>query len=504
MRRAAARAACIAVAALLSACTGCSRAAKRPNVVLVTLDTTRADALSCYGAPQGSTPSLDALARSGTRFDLAVSTAALTPVSHASILTGLENQQHGLRVLAAPSGFRLRSDVETLATALKAEGYATAAIHSAFPVSAHFGLQRGFDVFESFAVDGAGADPASWDVDALQRRSDETTDLALAYLKDAREPFFLWIHYWDPHDALRLPPTESLPRDLPQRDGKLVPSRELYAAEVRYLDQQIGRLLAGVDAGRAAGDSLVIVVGDHGEGLGDHGWPFHRILYQEQIRVPLIVRAPYPSGARIQRAVPDVVSTVDLFATVLDYAGSKRAAPPSSHSLRECIEGRAAAPRIAFADSIAGYDLAVGATGRRMVDNRPLDDFLYCALDAEWKLIYRPAHPAASELYHIASDPKERNNRFAVEPEQGTRLLAALADAQPWVTRPFESDAADPDADAARSALAALGYAGGEHDVGPSAGDWEWVCPRHPDERSAAPQPCQQCGGRRVPVARVR
>jgi arylsulfatase A-like enzyme len=504
MKRGAARAACTLLAALACASASCSRAERRPNVVLVTLDTTRADFLSCYGAAQGATPNLDALARGGTRFDLAIATAALTPVSHASILTGLDNQDHGLRVLAAPSGYRLRADAPTLATVLKAEGYATAAYHSAFPVSAHFGLERGFDVFESFELAGEGADPASWDVDALQRRSDETTDLALEFIASAREPYFLWLHYWDPHDALRLPPAQALPPDLPQRDGKLLASRELYAAEVRYLDQQIGRLLAGVDAGRSADDSLVIVVSDHGEGLGDHGWQFHRILYQEQIRVPLIVRAPNPRGARIQRAVPDVVSTVDLYATVLDYLGLERAPPPASRSLRALIEGRGAPPRIAFADSIAGYDLALGGAGRRMVDSRPLDDFLYCALDAEWKLIYRPAHPQESELFHIASDPRERIDRFDAEPAQVERLLAALAQARPWVTRPFESGAADPEADAARGALAALGYAGGEPDALFATVEWDWICPRHAEELSRAPAPCGRCQGPRVPVARAR
>jgi arylsulfatase A-like enzyme len=483
---------------------GCARAERRPNLVLVTLDTTRADALSCYGAPQGSTPNLDALARSGTRFDLAVATAALTPVSHASILTGLHNQEHGLRVLAAPGGYRLPADVPTLATVLADEGYATAAFHSAFPVSAHFGLERGFEVFESFELEGEGADAASWDVDRLQRRSDATTDLALDFLERVREPYFLWVHYWDPHDALRIPPLETLPSDLPQRDGKLGPSRELYAAEVRYLDQQIGRLLAAVDAGRSADDTLVLVVSDHGEGLGDHGWAFHRILYQEQIRVPLIVRAPNRGGARVQRAVPDVVSTVDLFATALDYLGLERALPPHSRSLRGLIEGRAEEPRLAFADSIAGYDLAVGATGKRMSDSRPLDDFLYCALDREWKLIYRPAHPEESELYHIASDPRELRNRFGVEPEQTARLLIALAEAEPWVTAPFASAAADPALEASRGALAALGYAGDGEAVGPTAEDWEWVCPRHADARSSAPSACAVCGGRPVPVARGR
>ncbi|MFN0243052.1 MAG: sulfatase-like hydrolase/transferase [Planctomycetota bacterium] len=489
----------LATGVLALAGAACSRSASQPSFVLITLDTTRADYLSCYGNADARTPRLDELARTGTRFDLAIATAALTPVSHASILTGLQNQDHGLRVLAGAGGFRLRADAPTLATVLKSEGYHTAAYHSAYPVSAHFGLERGFDVFESFTADAKTANDKTWAIDALQRRSDQTTEMALAYMEKARDPYFLWVHYWDPHDPLRIPPHEFLPAGLPQENGKLLPSKELYAAEVRFMDHQIGRLLDQLAASGRADETLVVVVSDHGEGLGDHGWQFHRILYQEQIRVPLLVRAPQAAKAHPVREVKDVVSTVDVFATALDYLGIERATPSSGRSLRALMEGKPDAPRLAFADQINGYDF-----NARMVENRPLDDFMYCAMDREWKLIYRPAHAAASELYHIASDPRELKNVFAPDDAHAQRLLTALADANPWVTEPFAPIAGAVDHSASQNALESLGYAGNDEASSSEADAWQWTCAVHPDVRSDTRASCPQCGGRPVLVGRAR
>lgn len=492
----------LATASLALACAACSPAPARPNFLLITLDTTRADYLSCYGRSDGTTPRLDELARAGTRFDLAISTAALTPVSHASILTGLQNRDHGLRVLAGPGGYRLRADAPTLATVLHDAGYHTAAYHSAYPVSAHFGLQRGFDVFESFTANEKTANDTTWNVDALQRRSDQTTDMALAYVEKARDPYFMWVHYWDPHDLLRIPPQEFLPAGLPQKDGKLVPSKELYAAEIRYMDFQIGRLLDGIAKSGHADDTLVIVVGDHGEGLGDHGWDFHRIVYQEQIRVPLLVRAPHAATAHAVHEVASVVSTVDLFDTALDYLGIEKRPPSSGKSLRALIEGKPDAPRLVFADSIAGYDSAIGATGRRMTENRPLDDFLYCAMDRDWKLVYRPAHAAESELFHIAQDPHELHNVFAQETEHAQRLLGALADANPWVAAPFPPIADVQDGSASQRALEKLGYVGDGSAPQTQASEWQWTCAVHSDVRSDTRIACPRCNRRPVLVAR--
>ena len=459
------------------------------NVLLVTLDTTRADALGCYGAPGNPTPNLDGLAAEGTRFDLAIATAAVTPVSHASILTGLENAAHGLRVLSGAGGHRLDERVPTLATVLRARGYATGAVHSAFPVSSYYGFQNGFDVFES--VEGGLEDDGphkTWDMMKYQRRSDETTGIALDFLERTRRPFFLWVHYWDPHDAARLPPRERLPKVLtrPGQDGAQVPSRELYEAEVSYVDSQLGRILELLRRRGELDRTIVVAVADHGEGLGDHGWDHHRILYQEEIRVPMIVRAP---DVRSAAGVPDLVRTVDLFPTVLDLLGIAAPEPVSGASLRGLMSGRSGKPRVAFADQVNGYDRV-----SRIAAEHPLLDFLYCAMDKDWKLVYRPSRPERSELYELARDPGERANLFAERTEEARRLERELARQAPWVTAPYAKDDSPP-GDRSLGALGALGYAG---DAGlPAAASiaWAWTCPDHPGERTASRAPCRVCGG---------
>jgi arylsulfatase A-like enzyme len=483
--------------------TGCSAAPDSYSVLLITLDTTRADYLSSYGHPDGTTPNLDELARSGTRFDFAISTAAVTPVAHASILTGLNNKDHGLRVLSAQGGFRLSSQLPTLASVLASHGYHTAAIHSAFPVSAHFGLDRGFEVFQSFdaEIQVGLLEPGqhTWDVTRFQRRSDQTTDLVLRYVEQATSPYFLWVHYWDPHDALQIPPASFLPPEseiYPEVDdqGELVtPSRALYAAEIRYMDSQIGRLLRAVEHRGDGDDTLVVVISDHGQGLGDHGWGLHRLLYQEQIRVPLILRIP---GEVQVAVVSELVRAIDVFPTVLDYLGLEPPAPVSGRSLRNLIEGRQDEERIAFADQINSYDLNASR-----VSTRPGDDLLYTAMDRDWKLIYRPTQPGLSELYNLSADPDEERNLYRERPDQALRLAQRLARHAPWVTEPFPPLEAPDRLSGAREALAALGYVE-DPDAPRIQPEWSWICP----EQLAAPdaQRSGECSTPLIPVGRLR
>ena len=478
--------ACVAgLAALIKGCSPASPDRRaRPNVLLITLDTTRADALGAYGNPRATTPHLDRIASEGTRFDLAISTAAVTPVSHASILTGLDNKDHGLRVMSAESGFRLAQDVPTLATVLRGAGYRTIAVHSAFPVSGYFGLTQGFDVVESFESRMfAGEDKDKWDVQRFQRRSDETTDLVLGELAKSDEPYFLWIHYWDPHDGMKLPPEELLPEDLWHlEDGAKVPTREQYEAEVRFMDGEIGRLVEALRESGAWERTLALVVADHGQGLGDHGWQHHRILYQEQIRVPLLVRVP--DAAHVAE-VGELVRTTDLFPTVLDYAGVAASRPVDGRSLRRLIAGERDEPRLAFADQINGYDRNAG-----MIDKRPLDDFLYCVLDRDWKLIYRPANPEASELYDLARDPGETRNLYRERRDQALRLERELAKHGGWVTEPFAAlGSGAGDSEAAQRALRSLGYVGGSM----ASQDWAWTCPEHREHVASTPGTCPLC-----------
>ncbi len=491
------------------------------NVLLVTLDTTRADALGCYGATNNATPVLDAIAKQGTRFDQAIASAALTPVSHASILTGLENQEHGVRVLAGRGGYKLRDDVPTLAAILHAHGYRTAAVVSSLTVSRWFGFDRGFDVFEGFdgAFEPSDAGNLSWDQSDLQRRSDETTDRALK-LVAGREPFCLWVHYWDPHDVDKLPPHEFLPADLPRdAQGRLVPGRALYQAEVHYVDHELGRL---VDALKQSGKwerTLVVVVADHGEGLGDHGWETHRILYQEQIRVPLIVRVPdelrKQVSAREQGADPDpsggptvsgkqqpevtaLVRTLDIAPTVLDYLHVEAPRALTGRSLRGLIDGRTDMPRVAFADALNGYDLNV-----QSLQARPQEDFVYVAIEWPWKFVYRPLHPDKNELYELAHDPHELQNRFALQTVEVLHLEKLLAQDAPWVSGPFPPiEKSGVSAEQAQRMFSGLGYTAGR--MSGADARFAFACPEHPEDVHDTPQECSGCGGRPILVARPR
>lgn len=477
---------------LLAACGGGGGPAARPNVLLVTLDTTRADYFGSYGHPAGATPHFDALAAEGVLCELALATASVTPVSHASILTGLYQDRHRLRVLSAGSGYRLPADVPSLATRLRDEGWRTGAVHSAFPVSAYFGLDQGFDHFDSFEarmeVDDADGGSHRWAVDTHQRRSDETTDRAIEFLDAGDGPFFLWVHYWDPHDPVLLPPPE-------YRQGvpEGVRSPAMYAAELRYVDAQFGRLMAALAERGEDADTLVAVVADHGEGMNEHGWLFHRLLYQEQLHVPMLLRVP---GGPVGQRLEGVVSTVDLAPTMLDYLGLSPLPGADGRSLRPALEGEAWTPRVVFADQLNGYDL-----NSKISRRRPYDDFLYAVVDDPWKLVYRPAHPDRSELFHLRDDPDEAVNRYADEAAVRDRLLRELARRAPWVSQPFPESGEDTTD--AQAALAALGYAESEGGDAPGADAWEWVCVEHADEVAPAPRACSRCGEPRLPRIRT-
>lgn len=465
--------------------TTCNRGhGERWNVLLITLDTTRADVLGAYGSTAGNSPRIDGLAATGTVFELAISTSALTPVSHASILTGRDNRGHGLRTAAGRPYDRLRDDVPTLATVLRDHGYQTVGIGSSFTVSRHFGLQRGFDRFEDLL--GERTDARTWDVGALQRRADETVDRVLPAIDASTAPFCLWLHFWDPHDPYRVPPREYLPENLPlTEDMQLYESPELYRAEVRFMDAQLGRVLDHLRGRGQLDHTLVVVVADHGEGLGDHGWPYHHLLYQEQIRVPLLICVP---GLSATPRVKSLVRTTDILPTVLDFLGVPAPRGVDGHSLRPCMTGAAGEPRIGFADAIIEYDL------NSMIQlQRPLDDHLYCAMDAEWKLIYRPTRPQHSELYDLRTDPRETLNRLADQPQVVERLLRALAFADPWVVDPPEP-MIDPEV---TNALNQLGYPGPRERAAPR--NWNWSCPQHRDLNQAQRGICPECSNPLVP-----
>lgn len=451
---------------------GCSRKSSssdnspKYNVLLITLDTTRTEHLSCYGYEKLTSPNLDQLAHQGTKFDVAIATSGATPMSHASILTGLNPYQHGVRIMYAASGYKLPDSVPTLATVLRGEGWKTGAFLSAFPVSEFYGFGRGFDTFDNGMqgtvntkmrryADGKWR----WGVNENQRRSDQTTEAAIKWIHKTQRPFFTWIHYWDPHDSALIPPAEIVSRFVPNvfERATLRPLASqqvaLYDAEIFYMDSQFGRLLQTVrDIGQYE-NTITVVIADHGEGLNDgqarHGWWYHRLLYQEQIRVPLILCFPDgPAG----HVVSNLARSIDIFPTILEILQIHAPKPVEGRSLLGLVNNKTESPRIAYAESLSLYDL-----NSVLAQKRPKDGLLYCAMDRSWKLIYRPRHPDESELYNLDADPLETKNLYKQATYQARRLQDMLNAYNGYVDKPFEKG---PTGSEALEALRSLGYVG--------------------------------------------
>jgi len=289
---------------------------ERPSILLVTLDTTRADAMG-YESDAARTPHLDTLAARGLRFSQAYATAPMTLPSHTSMLTGLYPADHGVRENARYLG----GDKELLAERLRGKGYETAAFVSGLPLSRPFGLARGFDHYDDEIATGA------------ERRAAETTERALAWLgKQAGKQVFQWVHYFDPHE----------PYDPPEPFRSEI--RDPYLAEIAAMDREVGRLLDAFEARAGSRDVRILVAGDHGEGRGDHGEALHgNLLYQGVMRVPLLI-----AGSGVDAGtVSHPVSLRRVFDTVLDWAGEDR--PYSlTRGARETVLGEAMKPFLQY------------------------------------------------------------------------------------------------------------------------------------------------------------
>jgi len=303
------------------------RAAAPPSVVLVTIDTLRADRLGAYGRAPSITPELDALSARGVVFENAWSTAPITVAAHATLLTGLLPPRHGLRVNRPPSPLPKLADRQflTLAEAMKDQGYATAAFVSASVLRASdTGLGAGFDVYDDKLPALA---PGSLHDAERPGHGEETVERALAWAKSESGPVFLWVHLFDPHAPYDAPaPWGAGPSHVADAQG--------YDGEVAYADHCVGLLLKGLaDAGY--GDAVVVVVADHGESLGEHGEASHGyLLHEATVHVPLIVAALNLKPDRRTEAV----SSVDVFPTLLSLAGLP--VPPQVNGVPLFAKGR--------------------------------------------------------------------------------------------------------------------------------------------------------------------
>lgn len=412
-------------ACLICACglglLSCGPSAEPPlhNVLLITLDTMRADHLGFYGYEKPTSPRLDALAQESVVFEFAIAQAAVTPVSHASILTGLEPYNHGLRVLHGLVANRLDEPQTTLAEVWRQTGAPTAAFVSAYPVSAAFGLEQGFQLFDEDFPNAGGeglvSSRGTVNTGLSQRRADATTAVAEAWLRSQAgqsDPFLMWVHYFDPHDPAMLPPREFMSTALnktfrPTTDTRADLLRSVYDCEVQYMDAYIGRLLDTFQELGLWDNTIVVVVADHGEGLGDHGWWTHGVLYQEQIRVPLAIRVPgIPGGTR----VAELVRTIDLMPTILDAAGVSTEIWPEMDglSLVEAMRtGTVGEARRAYAESVNMLNYTRPDTDEyRDAKN----DKHYCLIEGDHKLIYHQLRPKESEFFDLAADPLELEN----------------------------------------------------------------------------------------------
>jgi choline-sulfatase len=361
----------------------------RPNVLLITIDTLRADRVGAYGDEKARTPVLDRLAGEGTRFANAFAAAPITLPSHASILTGAYPPRHGVRHNGI---FHLDADVETLAERLRAAGYATGAVVGSYVLDRRFGLDRGFSSYDD-EMGSERADSAGF----LERSAEQVTSRATEWLARSGSPFFLWVHYYDPHHDYRPP----APFDEDFGD-------DLYAGEVAYVDASLGQLVDALRAGGRLDDTIVAVTSDHGESLGEHGEETHSLtLYDATLAVPLIFRGP---GVPVGRAVESVVRGVDVAPTILALLGMAPFADADGLDLAPTWQTHPSGPpRTAYAETLATrFDFGWS----------PL-----FAIRSSSHLYVRAPRP---ELYDLRSDPSQRSNLLAAHRVGAHEDVAAL------------------------------------------------------------------------------
>jgi arylsulfatase A-like enzyme len=415
--------AALAVLLLTSlAAASCRPPDPRPSVVVVTFDTTRFDHTSLAGYARDTTPHLAALAAEGASFRTAYAPTSTTGPSHASLFTGQTPLRHGVTKNGAP----LPDESETMAEGLAAAGYRTAAFVSSFVLSRRFAFDQGFATFDD-AFDPATSTFAEkfWEGKELEggfdRRADETTRRAVAWL-DAnakRGPFFLFVHYFDPH-APYVPPAAFANRFVPPADGGAL-ARDVarYDEEIAFTDAALGALLAALERLGRKQDTLVVVTADHGEGLMDHGHMEHGVsVYEEQVRIPLVVRWPGRVAAGRTFDVP--VSLVDVAPTAYALLGL---APPA-----EPVEGRSLAR--ALADGAAPEALPVYLYRRHFAGEQRAETWVvgekFGVRDGRWKYVDGPEEKTR-ELFDLDADPKELVNRLGDEPNATEALAARVA-----------------------------------------------------------------------------
>ena len=396
------------------------------NVVLITIDTLRADHVGCYGYKQITTPNIDSLAADGVRFDQAFAVVPVTLPSHTAMLTGTYPMLSGMHDF---SGNKLSPQQPTLAAVLKQAGYATGAVIGSAVLDSRFGLNRGFDFyydhFEFNRLEEAN-------LDEMERPGNVVADLALDWLaKNSQNKFFLWMHLYDPHYPYR--PPEPYSREY---------AAHPYDGEIAFADEQVGRLVRFLKEKGLYQNTLIVLSGDHGESLGEHGEKTHGFfVYNATMHVPLIIRLPENGAAR---TIGDLVSLVDLMPTVLAALGLEI---PSQ------VQGRSLLPELRGDNAARTRDLY----GETFL---PRLHFNWSELRATENAKYHFIDAPRPELYDLAKDPGEVHNLFAekkaVAEEMRSKLTALIREYSAGKEM-AEKTGLDP---ALMERLKSLGYAG--------------------------------------------
>jgi arylsulfatase A-like enzyme len=396
----------VALAATLA---GCTKPAA-DNLLFISFDTTRADHLSAYGYRGLTSPAVASLAKRGAKFLRAYSDVPSTLPAHSTMFTGLLPPEHGVR---CNGKYRLPAARTTLAELLSGAGFDTAAVLGAFPLDSRFGLDQGFAVYDDdFASSALTAkrrkgrmdDPGFWighEFVDFERGADEVTNRAIGWLSGRKSPWFLFVHYFDPHWPYEPP------------DAFAAAHESAYDAEIASADYELGRLLDVVDG--MPGRTLVVFTADHGEGLGDHGEQLHnRFLYDSTLHVPLIMALEGTIEHGLEIGEP--VGHVDLFGTLLELLGVKAPGPSSGRSLVPLFDGGKLAPTPLYAETLVP------------TLERPLGIEVRALVDGPLKLVRTDTigGQVTVELYDLIADPGETNDLSRVDAERTRKLLAAL------------------------------------------------------------------------------
>jgi arylsulfatase A-like enzyme/Tfp pilus assembly protein PilF len=399
-------------------------APSRANVLLITVDTLRADHVGAYGDAKIATPAMDSLARDGVLFERAISQVPLTFPSHASILTGMYPFSNGVQDFTSPP---LSPKFGTLAEAFQHSGYATGAVVSSFVLDRSWGLARGFDSYDdAFA-------PEAYEHTQLalvERRANDSVEHALAWLKKPRtKPFFFWLHLYDPHSPYNPPePFHTQYKD------------DLYSGEIAYADAQLARVLAYLRQSGVYTKTVVALMSDHGESLGEHGEREHGFfIYDSTTRVPLIIK---PAGAPKMTRVSESVELAAVAATLLDLAGvkDKFADQAQSPSLVPLMKGESPAERPAYSETFY-----------------PFSSFGWSPLRGVQTRAYQYIDAPKQELYNLRGDPAETKNAANDSPAVTSAFKATLDERASKFAARAETGGSQLSADAAEK-LRALGY----------------------------------------------